>query len=73
MILHSSVFIGMGSPPALPYEIYYSKLPQNYTMRVDKWNFSLAGFYIHFERHTIPFWINIYIPISILVSISWLR
>ena len=65
----------MASPAALPYKIYYSKLPENHTLTVleEKRTYSLAGFYVHFDRHIIPFWINIYIPVSLLVIISWLR
>jgi len=72
--LHSTVWVGMASPSALPYEIYYTKMPENQTVMMSSvGNYSLAGFYVHLDRHIIPFWINIYIPVSLLVSISWLR
>ena len=65
----------MASPAALPYNIYYTKLPENQTLTVleEERSYSLVGFYVHLDRHIIPFWINIYIPVSLLVIISWLR
>ena len=72
--LHSEVVFGMASSAALPYKIYYSKLPENHTLTLKSGEkYSLAGFYIHLDRHIIPFWINIYIPVSLLVISSWLR
>ena len=74
MHLHTTVWVGMASPSALPYEIYYTKLPENKTLTdPNSATYSLAGFYVHLDRHIIPFWINIYIPVSLLVAISWLR
>ena len=72
--LHSTVWLGMASPSALPYEIYYTKLPENTTLTVpSSATYSVTGFYVHLDRHIIPFWINIYIPVSLLVTVSWLR
>ena len=74
MILNSTVWKGMASPPALPYKIYYTKLPNNQTLTVpSSATYSLIGLYVHLDRHIIPFWINIYIPVTILVIVSWLR
>ena len=72
--MHSTVVVGGASPSALPYDIYYSKLPENKTLTVPgSATYSLAGFYVHIDRHITPFWINIYIPVTLLVTISWLR
>ena len=72
--LHSEVYVGMASPSALPYDIYYTRLPENHTLKMpSSGTYSLSGFYVHLDRHIIPFWINIYIPVSLLVTISWLR
>ena len=72
--MHSTVSVGMASQSALPYDIYYSKLPENQTLTVPgSATYSLVGFYVHLDRHITPFWINIYIPVTLLVTISWLR
>ena len=59
---------------ALPYKVSYSKLPHNHTLVYPAIGvFSTAGFYVHLDRHVLPYIVNIYIPTALLVVVSWIR
>ena len=58
---------------ALPYEVAFSNLPENLTTSWGVGTFSTAGFYVHLDRYVLPFIVNIYIPTTLAVIISWIR
>lgn len=73
MRLHTEIMTQWSVQSALPYEVYYSRLPENHTIVWPHGNFSTAGFYVHLDRHVLPFIVNIYIPTILLVIVSWIR
>ena len=73
MRFHTVVATQWSAQSALPYKVYYSKMPENYTLLWPSGNYSIAGFYVHLDRFVLPFIVNIYIPTTLLVIISWIR
>ena len=73
MRLRGEVWTQWTVQSALPYKVYYSKLPVDHKLEWPHGNFSTAGFYVHLDRYVLPFIVNIYIPTTLLVVTSWIR
>ena len=74
MTLRTTLYKDWLIQSALPFKVAYSSLPEIHIMTIGNiGNFSTAGFYVHLDRYVLPFIVNIYIPTTLAVIISWIR